>query len=207
MFTGIVEELGTVVAIEALPDSARLTIAGGVLDDVQAGDSVCVNGVCLTAATIGAAQFTADVMNETLSRSALGTLQAGDAVNLERAVRPTTRLGGHIVQGHVDGVGTVRGRRSSDRWDEVDVGLPPDLTKYVVVKGSITLDGVSLTVVAVDDTGVSVSLIPETLAGTTLGTRHVGDPLNVEVDVLAKYVERLLLKGVVPGGASTGEHS
>jgi riboflavin synthase len=192
MFTGIVEELGAVVAIEALPEAARLTISGAVLGDVHAGDSICVNGVCLTAATVGEAQFTADVMNETLRRSSLGGLQEGDVVNLERAVTPTTRLGGHIVQGHVDGVGTVRARRSSERWDEVDVDLPADLAKYVVVKGSITLDGVSLTVVSADVRGVTVSLIPETLSRTTLGTRSVGDPLNIEVDVLAKYVERLL---------------
>jgi riboflavin synthase len=207
MFTGIVEELGTVVAIEELPEAARLTITAGVLDDVGPGDSVSVNGVCLTAATVGPAQFTADVMNETLSRSSLGSLRSGDVVNLERAVTPTTRLGGHIVQGHVDGVGTLRARRSSDRWDIVEVDLPPAIAKYVVVKGSITLDGVSLTVVAIDDSGVSVSLIPETLARTTLGIRHVGDPLNVEVDVLAKYVERLLLSGVVPGSAIAGAGS
>lgn len=200
MFTGIVEDLGSVVAIETLPAAARLTISGAVLDDVRPGDSVAVNGVCLTAATIEPSGFTADVMNETLVRSTLGSLRDGDAVNLERAVTPMTRLGGHIVQGHVDGVGTVRARRSTDHWDDVDIELPTTLARYVVEKGSITVDGVSLTVASVADTGVRVSLIPETLARTTLGRRQVGDSVNIEVDVLAKYVERLLVKGVVPGG-------
>jgi len=139
-------------------------------------------------------------MNETLTRSTLGSLHPGEPVNLERAVTPTTRLGGHIVQGHVDGVGVVRARRSSERWDLVDIELPVELTKYVVEKGSIALDGVSLTVAAVEGSTIRVSLIPETLARTTLGTRAVGDGVNVEVDVLAKYVERLLADGVAHRG-------
>jgi riboflavin synthase len=192
MFTGIIEDLGTVVAIEALVDAARLTVGGAALDDVQPGDSVSVNGVCLTATTVTATGFTADVMNETLSRSTLGGLKAGDAVNLERAVTPSSRLGGHIVQGHVDGVATLHDRRASEHWDDVDLDLPPQLAKYVVEKGSITLDGVSLTVAAIDGSRLRISLIPETLRRTTLGSRRAGDAVNVEVDVLAKYVERLL---------------
>ena len=186
MFTGIVETLGTVIAVDELTAAARLTIRSTGLDDVRPGDSVAVNGVCLTAVTNDPALFTADVMNETLTRSTLGSLHPGEPVNLERAVTPTTRLGGHIVQGHVDGVGVVRARRSSERWDLVDIELPVELTKYVVEKGSIALDGVSLTVAAVEGSTIRVSLIPETLARTTLGTRAVGDGVNVEVDVLAK---------------------
>jgi riboflavin synthase len=193
MFTGIIEDLGTVVGVEALSTAARLTLSGTVLDDVQPGDSVAVNGVCLTATAIGPTSFTADVMNETLSRSTLGALRPGERVNLERAVLPTTRLGGHIVQGHVDGVGTVTARRSDEHWDVVHIALPADLVKYVVMKGSIALDGVSLTVASLDGAGVGVSLIPETLARTTLGLRQVGGTVNIEVDVLAKYVEQLLV--------------
>lgn len=202
MFTGIVEDLGTVEAIDHLSAAARLTISGRALDDVRPGDSVAVNGVCLTAAEVRDDGFTADVMDETLRRSTLGGLTAGDPVNLERAVTPATRLGGHIVQGHVDGVGTVAARRSSDHWDEVDIDLPADLAKYVVAKGSITFDGVSLTVASLDGAQVTVSLIPQTLARTTLGSRIVGDAVNVEVDVLAKYVERLLSAGSMNGERS-----
>jgi riboflavin synthase len=200
MFTGIVEDLGTVVEMARSAGSARLTISGAALDDVRPGDSVSVNGVCLTAVVIEDSRFTADVINETLLHSTLGGLNAGDRVNLERAVTPMTRLGGHIVQGHVDGVGAVGERRSTPERDDIDVDLPPGLAKYVVFKGSITLDGVSLTVASIENDRVSVSLIPETLARTTLGTRGVGDTVNVEVDVLAKYVERLLVGGVVTGG-------
>lgn len=192
MFTGIVEDLGTVVTVDALPDAARLTVRGVHLDDVRPGDSVAVNGVCLTAVEAGDGRFTADVMHETLRRSSLGRLTTGDPVNLERAVTPTTRLGGHLVQGHVDGLGTVTDRRPSAYWHELDVTLPDGLTRYVVEKGSITIDGVSLTVAALAGETVTVSLIPETLTRTTLGTRQPGDPVNIEVDVLAKYVERLL---------------
>jgi riboflavin synthase len=192
MFTGIVEELGRVAAIEETSDAARLRVVGSGLDDLSPGDSVAVNGVCLTAADLHDDGFTADVMRETLLRSTLGGLASGDPVNLERAVTPTTRLGGHLVQGHVDGVATVTARRPAEHWEEVDLVLPEALSSYVVEKGSITLDGVSLTVAAITGTTVTVSLIPETLRRTTLGSRAVGDHLNVEVDILAKYVEKLL---------------
>jgi riboflavin synthase len=192
MFTGIVEELGRIEVVEQTPDAARLRVVGVALDDLHPGDSVSVNGVCLTAADLHADGFTADVMQETLRRSTLGGLSAGDPVNLERAVTPTTRLGGHIVQGHVDGVATVVARRPAEQWEEVDLALPEGLSAYVVEKGSITLDGVSLTVVAIVDDVVTVSLIPETLRRTTLGQRAVGDHVNVEVDILAKYIEKML---------------
>jgi riboflavin synthase len=192
MFTGIVEELGSVRDLTTSSDAARLGIHGESLVDLSLGESVAVNGVCLTVARIDPGGFTADVMNETLRRSALGALQIGDRVNLERAVTPTTRLGGHIVQGHVDGVGTVAARRPADHWHEVDVDVPVELLRYVVEKGSITIDGVSLTVSVLRDSGLTVSLIPETLARTTLGHRAVGAKVNLEVDVIAKYVERLV---------------
>jgi riboflavin synthase len=195
MFTGIVEELGRVAALEETSDAARLRVFGSGLDDLSLGDSVAVNGVCLTAAQTHDDGFTADVMRETLQRSTLGALASGDPVNLERAVTPTTRLGGHLVQGHVDGVATVTARRPAEHWEEVDLVLPETLSSYVVEKGSITLDGVSLTVVAIAGDTVTVSLIPETLRRTTLGSRAVGDRLNVEVDILAKYVEKLLSAG------------
>jgi riboflavin synthase len=192
MFTGIVEDLGAIEDIAELTDAARLTVVGAVLDGLTGGESIAVNGVCLTVAEIHESGFTADVMQETLRRTSLGKLSAGDRVNLERSVTPTTRLGGHIVQGHVDGVATVLAIRPSEHWREVDLELPEDLLAYVVEKGSIALDGVSLTVASVVDRRLTVSLIPETLARTTFGSRGVGDAVNVEVDVLAKYVERLL---------------
>jgi riboflavin synthase len=195
MFTGIVEELGRVAALEETSDAARLRVLGPGFDDLSLGDSVAVNGVCLTAAQMHDDGFTADVMRETLLRSTLGALAAGDPVNLERAVTPTTRLGGHLVQGHVDGVATVTARRPAQHWEEVDILLPGALSSYVVEKGSITLDGVSLTVAVIAGDTVTVSLIPETLRRTTLGSRAVGDHLNVEVDILAKYVEKLLSAG------------
>lgn len=198
MFTGIVEELGTVTEVTDLGEAARLTVRGPVVtDDAKPGDSIAVSGVCLTVVDRTGDGFTADVMKETLSRSSLGTVQPGSTVNLERAVTPTTRLGGHIVQGHVDGVGEVLDRTPAEHWELVRVSLPPDLSRYVVEKGSITVDGISLTVVSVDDLGVdrptfTVSLIPETLARTTLGSAPPGTPVNLEVDVIAKYVERLV---------------
>ena len=195
MFTGIVEELGTVVALQDQGDAVRLTVRGPVVvADAALGDSISVNGCCLTVAAREDDAFTADVMRETLLKTSLGALAPGSAVNLERAVTPTTRLGGHVVQGHVDGVGTVTAREPSEHWEVVTVSLPAPLARYLVPKGSITVDGVSLTVVEVDDTGpaFTVSLIPETLARTTLGSRQVGDPVNLEVDVIAKYVERML---------------
>jgi riboflavin synthase len=194
MFTGIVEELGRVTAIQALPDNAiRITIEGPmVLSDANLGDSICVNGVCLTVAEQNGDLFTADVMSETINRTTIGDLLTGSQVNLERPVTLATRLGGHLVQGHVDAVGTVSAREHSENWDVVTITPPKDLLKYVVEKGSITIDGTSLTVSAVTDSTFSVSLIPATLEKTTLGIRQIGDRVNLEVDVLAKYVEKLV---------------
>lgn len=193
MFTGIVEELGRVVALDAGADSARLTVAGPlVTSDAEHGASIAVNGVCLTVVEHDSEQFTVDVMAETLDRSSLGTLSAGDPVNLERAMAASSRFGGHIVQGHVDGTTRILARTPGERWEVVQFGLPNALARYVVEKGSITVDGVSLTVSSVDDATFSVSLIPTTLSLTTLGHKEVGDTVNLEVDVLAKYVERLL---------------
>ena len=194
MFTGIVEELGRVAAIQALPDNAiRITIEGPtVLRDANLGDSICVNGVCLTVAEQNGDQFTADVMSETINRTTIGDLLAGSQVNLERPVTLATRLGGHLVQGHVDAVGAVSAREHSENWDVVTITPPKELLKYVVEKGSITIDGTSLTVSSVTDTTFSVSLIPATLEKTTLGIRQIGDRVNLEVDVLAKYVEKLV---------------
>jgi riboflavin synthase len=194
MFTGIVEELGRVAAIQALPDNAiRITIEGPtVLNDANLGDSICVNGVCLTVAEQNGDQFTADVMSETINRTTIGDLLAGSQVNLERPVTLATRLGGHLVQGHVDAVGQVSAREHSENWDVVTITPPKELLKYVVEKGSITIDGTSLTVSAVTDSTFSVSLIPATLEKTTLGIRQIGDRVNLEVDVLAKYVEKLV---------------
>jgi riboflavin synthase len=193
MFTGIVEELGRVVALEQGADSARLTVAGPVVtSDAVHGASIAVNGVCLTVAESRDDEFTVDVMAETLSRTSLGALAVGDRVNLERAMAASSRFGGHIVQGHVDGTATILERTPGDRWELVRFSLPSALARYVVEKGSITVDGVSLTVTGVTDSTFTVSLIPTTLELTTLGHKGVGDPVNLEVDVLAKYVERLL---------------
>lgn len=193
MFTGIVEELGSVQAVTDLGDAARLSITGPtVTSDARPGDSIAVNGVCLTVVDIVDGAFTADVMLETLRRSSLGAVAPGSPVNLERAARVDSRLGGHIMQGHVDGVATVLAVEPTENWTTVSFALPAGLARYVVEKGSIAVDGVSLTVVHVDDESFSVSLIPTTLAHTTLGTRRPGDVVNIEVDVIAKYVERLL---------------
>jgi riboflavin synthase len=200
MFTGIVEELGEVIAVEHYADSARLTIQAET-DDASPGDSIAVNGVCLTVTTMhqggdpaagDSGSFTADVMLETLNRSSLGELKPGANVNLERSVRLNDRLGGHLVQGHVDATGTVISRAPGERWDQVRIALPATIERYVVEKGSIAVDGVSLTVSALGDGWFEVSLIPETLKRTTLGTRQPGDVVNLEVDVIAKYVERLV---------------
>jgi riboflavin synthase len=202
VFTGIVEELGEVVARAELADAARLTVRGPlVTSDVAAGDSIAVNGVCLTVVEAAAGSFTADVMRETLKRSSLGQLDVGSPVNLERAVRVQGRLGGHLVQGHVDGTGEVLAIDTAEHWTVVTVSLPDDLARYVVEKGSITVDGVSLTVSAVGHSEFEVSLIPTTLERTTLGRKGVGDAVNLEVDITAKYVEKLLAAGVVPVGA------
>ncbi|MGW6536639.1 riboflavin synthase [Streptomyces sp. NPDC055051] len=193
MFTGIVEELGEVVAVEELPDASRFRLRGPlVTEGARHGDSIAVNGVCLTVVETGDGEFTADVMAETLKRSSLGALEPGSRVNLERPMAVGGRLGGHIVQGHVDGTGTIQERTPSEHWELVRVGLPAPLARYVVEKGSITVDGVSLTVVEVGDDWFTISLIPTTLALTTLGHKQPGAPVNLEVDVIAKYVERLL---------------
>ncbi|XVQ88798.1 riboflavin synthase [Microbispora siamensis] len=192
MFTGIVEELGEVVALEPRGDSARLTVRGAVVTaDARHGDSIAVNGVCLTVAGAEGDSFTADVMKETLDRSSLGALRPGSRVNLERAVRADQRLGGHIVQGHVDGTGEVLSREPGEHWEVVRLSLPANLARYVVEKGSIAVDGVSLTVAEVTDDSFSVSLIPTTLELTTLGRKQPGEPVNLEVDMIAKYVEKL----------------
>ena len=196
MFTGIVEELGTVESLDLLEgDAARLTIRGPkVTEDAGHGDSIAVNGCCLTVVETGEGTFTADVMRETLRRTSLGGVGKGSAVNLERAVTAHERLGGHIVQGHVDGVGTIASREPAEHWEVVRVQAGPEILKYVAEKGSIAVDGVSLTVTDVDDatSTFGISLIPTTLELTVLGRNQIGDTVNLEVDVIAKYVERLL---------------
>jgi riboflavin synthase len=193
VFTGIVEELGTVEGIEELTDAIRLTVRGPhVTVDAGLGDSIAVNGCCLTVAERDGETFTADVMRETLDKTSLGALDVGSKVNLERAVTPQSRLGGHIVQGHVDGTGEIVARTPSEHWEVVEVSMPQDLARYLVDKGSVTVDGISLTVVEVRESSFTVSLIPETLARTTLGHKQAGERVNLEVDVIAKYVERLL---------------
>ena len=207
MFTGIVEELGRVVRLETVEDSARLTVeAPTVTQDVSLGDSVSVNGCCLTVTAVHGSTFTADLMAETLTRTTLGSQAPGDPVNLERALRASDRLGGHIVQGHIDATAEVLDHHRGEHWDLLRISLPQEIARYVAVKGSVALDGVSPTVVDVVDApntldaspvpgagaSLSVGLIPETLRRTTLGTRRPGERVNLEVDVLAKYAERLL---------------
>jgi riboflavin synthase len=196
MFTGIVEELGTVEALDQLDgDAARLRIQGPIVTkDARHGDSIAVNGCCLTVVDVENDSFTADVMRETLRRTSLGALGNGSPVNLERAVAAHARLGGHIVQGHVDGTGRIVRREPAEHWDVVTIEAPPEILRYVAAKGSIAVDGVSLTVVGVDDASstFTVSLIPTTLELTVLGRNQAGDTVNLEVDVIAKYVERLL---------------
>jgi riboflavin synthase len=197
MFTGIVEELGTVAEVTDQGDAIRLTVeASAVLDGTGLGDSISVNGCCLTVSELGEGRWTADLMQETLDKTSLAGIAPGDRVNLERAVTVDKRLGGHIVQGHVDGVGEVLARTPSEHWEVVEISLPTDshggLGRYLVDKGSITVDGVSLTVVEAGPESFTVSLIPETLARTTLGSRQAGDRVNLEADILAKHVEKLL---------------
>ncbi|MEU1668262.1 riboflavin synthase [Streptomyces sparsogenes] len=199
MFTGIVEELGEIVAVENLGDASRFLVSGPVVTEgAKHGDSIAVNGVCLTVVDLEDGRFSADVMAETLNRSSLGALAVGSRVNLERPMALGGRLGGHLVQGHVDGTGTIVERKPSEHWEIVKISLPADLSRYVVEKGSITVDGISLTVVDAGPDYFTVSLIPTTLALTTLGVKQPGDPVNLEVDVLAKYVERLLGKDARP---------
>lgn len=197
MFTGIVEEIGEVVAVEPLGEDSRLVVRGPLAtSDARPGDSIAVSGVCLTVTALpGDGIFGADVMPETMRLTTLGELRPGSRVNLERSLRADSRLGGHVVQGHVDGVGTVRSRTPGPRWDEVLVELPLELAPFVARKGAITVDGVSLTVTDVGEDWFGVSLIPTTLAGTTLGAAAPGTRVNLEVDVLAKYVQRLLETG------------
>ncbi len=196
MFTGIVEELGSIVAIEDQGDAVRLVVETSVvLEDAHLGDSIAVDGCCLTITEHDGTRWTADVMAESLRRTTLGERTPGDRVNLERAVRADQRLGGHVVQGHVDGVGRVLDRRPSEHWTVVEIGYPAELARFLVEKGSITVDGISLTLVDVGESSFTVSLIPETLARTTLGFRAVGEPVNLEVDVIAKHVERLVVGG------------
>jgi riboflavin synthase len=195
MFTGIVAELGEVAGIEQRGDAARLTIRGST-EGVTPGESIAVNGVCLTVTGLGDDTFTADVMGETLGRSSLGALSPGVPVNLERSLRLADRLGGHLMQGHVDATGAIISRSPATDWDQVRISLPAGISRYVVHKGSIAVDGISLTVSALGPPGeqswFEVCLIPETLKRTTMGTRQPGDVVNLEVDVIAKYVERLL---------------
>jgi riboflavin synthase len=198
MFTGLIGELGSITAIEKGESSAIFTInAPKLIGEIAVGDSVAVNGVCLTATAISGTTFTADVMIQTLSLTSLGQLSVASTVNLELAAQLNSRLGGHMVQGHVDGVAKVVGLTPGDKWAQFDITVPAHLAKYIVNQGSICLDGVSLTVGSIDDSNnvVTVWLIPETLAATNLSDKGAGDLVNVEVDVLAKYVERLLAKG------------
>jgi riboflavin synthase len=192
VFTGIIEELGEVVALQSRDDSAVLVVrASLVANDVPHGASVAVNGVCLTVVGATGARLSFDVMAETLKRSVIGSLRPGERVNLERAVRADGRLDGHIVQGHVDGTGVLISRTPGEAWDLIRFGMPAELARYVAEKGSIAVDGISLTVTAVGDDWFEVGLIPETLRATTLGAKQPGDPVNLEVDVLAKYLARL----------------
>jgi riboflavin synthase len=204
MFTGIVEGTGTVVALTAAPDgaAARLEVqAPWLAGDLAVGDSVAVDGCCLTVTAAAAGGFAADLVAETLRRTALGRLAAGARVNLERPLALGGRLGGHLVQGHVDGVGRVLDRRPVGEGEEVRVELPEGLARYVVEKGSIAVDGVSLTVTAAGPDWFAVALVPHTLAATTLGERRPGDPVHLEVDVVAKYVERLVQPWTAQGAA------
>ena len=192
MFTGLVADLGTVSDVVATPDGVRLQVATSLAAELSEGDSVAVNGVCLTAVSANAQAFTAEVMNETLRRSSLAEVSAGGRVNLELPLRAQDRLGGHVVQGHVDGVGAVSGVEDDGFARVVTIDAPPELLRYVVEKGSIAVDGVSLTVSSVSPDTFAVSLIPETLERTNLGAAAPGTPVNLEVDVLAKYVEKLV---------------
>ena len=194
MFTGLVADKGTVTAVDATADGVRLAVRTALAPEISEGDSVAVNGVCLTATTIAGGRFTADVMHETLRRSSLAEVSEGAEVNLELPLRASDRLGGHVVQGHVDGLGTIRAITEDGFSRVVEVAAPAETLRYVVEKGSIAVDGISLTVASVTDDAFSVALIPETLERTNLGAAAPGQPVNLEVDVLAKYVEKLVTR-------------
>lgn len=197
MFTGLIEELGRVAAFEQKGDNARIRIEASVVTEGTAnGDSIAVNGVCLTALDVEPASFAADVSKETLDRSTLGGLAVGSAVNLERAVTPTTRLGGHIVQGHVDTRGTFLGAEKSGDFWTVTIGFPPEMSQYLIYKGSVAVEGISLTVAKLSNDSFDIALIPKTWAMTNLSTLKPGDPVNLEADVIAKYVERMIQERV-----------
>lgn len=206
MFTGIIQAVGKITALERRGGDARLRVATGALDlsDVKAGDSIAVSGVCLTAVALGTKEFSADVSGETLARTTLGALKSGDAVNLEKALTPTTRLGGHLVSGHVDGVGTVHERTPDARSMQFRIEAPAALAKYIAAKGSVCVDGVSLTVNAVEGATFEVNLVPHTLAATTLGELAPGQRVNLEVDLLARYLERLLTAGQLEAAPAEG---
>lgn len=197
MFTGIIEAVGTVAALEPNQEDLRLYVRSGKLDlaDVKLGDSIAVNGVCLTAVALPGDGFWADVSGETLTHTTFGGLQVGQPVNLEKALTPTTRLGGHLVSGHVDGVGEVLERRSAGRSEQFRIRVPKDLARYIAQKGSITVDGISLTVNAVEGAVFTLNIVPHTLQETTLGDYRPGRRLNLEVDVIARYLERLVMGG------------
>ncbi|MEY3108361.1 MAG: hypothetical protein RL730_712 [Actinomycetota bacterium] len=195
MFTGLVADKGEVLALDMKEDSALITIKSKLLTDVKIGDSISVNGVCLTVISKTNESFQSDVMVQTLKLSSLGKLKVGDPVNLELAMAANSRMGGHIVQGHVDGIATVKENSSGEKWNKFVIEIPKELTKYVVNQGSITIDGVSLTVGSILKNEVTLWLIPETLAKTNLGDKTSGNQVNVEVDILAKYVERLMNAG------------
>lgn len=192
MFTGLIEDLGEVRAVEQSGEGVRLTVGSPLAEELGEGDSIAVNGVCLTAVAIDSGAFSADVMNETLRLSSLAQARSGSPVNLELAMRPADRFGGHIVQGHVDGVGQIAAVEPDGFARRVRIDAPAQVLRYIVLKGSITVDGVSLTVADLDDQSFTVSLIPETLERTNLGNAESGVTVNLEVDVLAKYVERLM---------------
>ena len=194
MFTGLVADKGTVTAVDATADGVRLAVETALAPEITEGDSVAVNGVCLTATAIADGRFTADVMRETLRRSSLAEVAEGAPVNIELPLRASDRLGGHVVQGHVDGLGTIRAVREDGFSRVVEIAAPPETLRYVVEKGSIAVDGISLTVASVTDDSFSVALIPETLERTNLGAASPGQPVNLEVDVLAKYVEKLVTR-------------
>lgn len=204
MFTGLVEELGKVKALQRGARSVRLTVAArAILGDVKLGDSIAVNGTCLTVVDHGDGWFTADVMPETVERTAMAGLKSGDAVNLERTLRVGDRLGGHIVSGHIDGVGVIRAKEADDNAVVVRIAAPAEVMRYIVAKGSVAIDGISLTVVAAGPDWFTVSLIPHTASVTTLGLKGVGAPVNLEADVIGKYVEKLM--GLAPPGAAAGK--